>query len=47
VLSPASHSINGKPEAFGPLPDPIMGLREGKGARREGLKVSTKYNIKY
>jgi hypothetical protein len=36
LFSITSLSINTKREAFGPLPDPTMGLREGKGARREG-----------
>jgi hypothetical protein len=35
-LCVASHSINTKCEAFRPLPDPLMGLKEGTGARRGG-----------
>jgi hypothetical protein len=30
----ASHLINTKHEAFGPLPDPLMGLKEGTGEER-------------
>ena len=35
-LRVASHSINPKREALGPLSDPLMGLREGMGAMGEG-----------
>jgi hypothetical protein len=35
-LCVASHSINTKREAFRPLPDPLMGLKEGTGAMRGG-----------
>jgi len=31
ALTVASHSIDTKREAFGPLPDPLMGLKEGTG----------------
>jgi hypothetical protein len=34
----ASHLIHTKCKAFEPLPNPLMGLREGLGVKREGLE---------
>ena len=39
-LCVTSHSINTKHKAFRSLSDPLIGLREGVGARKEGWEGS-------